>query len=268
MVRWVYSLSDSLNISFPTVGREERCGFPLTLSKVPCHASPPAREPGLFFLYIWPNLYQSDCSIFGMGLEAAAQSLFFICSKHLSVNVNGTTEVRDRDGLPSFTFPGSSWLSLLHSSVGVCMSSTQSEMQGRLCGRCPWLTGVCSDVITLLGEEPGHPCWYSVCLVWVVHNSASFGDLETTLGAASFPRVRLKKKSINNLKFQCRVHLWTCRELVRLKPWKRCSSVPTVTSLFAPWVAVFPQFHLLKTYITYLIFFLARGVGELFFMEC
>lgn len=33
-------------------------------------------------------------------------------------------------------------------------------------------------------------------------------------------------------------------------------------------VAVFPQFHLLKTYITYLIFFLARGVGELFLMEC
>lgn len=73
----------------------------------------------------------------------------------------------------------------------MCMSSTQSEIRGRLGGRCPCLLQVVgSDVIALLGEEPGHPRRYSVCLVWVVHNSASFGDLETTLGAASFPRVR------------------------------------------------------------------------------
>lgn len=59
-------------------------------------------------------------------------------------------------------------------------------------------------MIPWLGEKPGHPSGYSVCLVWVVRNAASCGDLETTLGAASFPRVRffLKKYKQSQVSMQ------------------------------------------------------------------
>lgn len=103
MARWVYSLPYSLNISFPTVGREELCGFPPWLL-ARSHAMSVLPPGSRVFLYIWPNLYPSDCSIFGIGLEAAERSLFFICSKYLSVNVNGKTKGRDWYGLQSCTY--------------------------------------------------------------------------------------------------------------------------------------------------------------------
>lgn len=85
---------------------------------MPCQSS---CQGAVFFFFkknIWPNLYQSDCSIFGIGLEAAERSLFFICSKYLSINVNGKTKGRDWYGLQSCTVSGSWWFPLPPSSVG------------------------------------------------------------------------------------------------------------------------------------------------------
>lgn len=77
--------------------------------------------PGSCFFFffkknIWPNLYQSDCSIFGISLEAAEGSLFFICSKYLSINVNGKT--KGRDWYAKLYVSGSWWFPLPPSSVG------------------------------------------------------------------------------------------------------------------------------------------------------
>jgi hypothetical protein len=97
-------------LPFP-LRREALMDLALTLSKVPCHVFPPTRESGFFyffnFLYIWPNLHQSDCSIFGISLEAAEQSFFFICSKYLSFNVSDDAKGRSWHGWQSWMDRGS-----------------------------------------------------------------------------------------------------------------------------------------------------------------
>jgi hypothetical protein len=50
---------------------------------------------------------------------------------------------------------------------------------------------VCSEINAFVGlRNVAIPLDYNVCLVWARCNEATFGDLETTLGAVSFPRVR------------------------------------------------------------------------------
>jgi hypothetical protein len=108
-------------------------------------------------------------------------------------------------------------------------------------------------------------CWIrnvtvpqSLVCVWSVLcvNTCSFGDLETTLVATSFPRVSLSLLlSLSmNAKSLCSFHLCTARAERRLKPWKQCSSLGSHSK--SPPSSRIPSVPL-KVWITSFLFLLA-----------
>lgn len=104
--------------------------------------------------------------------------------------------------------------------------------------------------------------WSGLCVT-----QPALGIQKLPWGQHVFPGLDLKKKIINNLKFLCSLHLWTCRDQWRLQPWKRCNSVPTVTFLLVQSVAVFPQFLPLIENVYHLLnFLLSRRVRESSFL--